>query len=67
MFRSNTTPCQDAKETLDTHFELNDTLYARARIEPLESVNLWLGVSVFFCSYSCSHSYAGKCHVVLSH
>lgn len=34
----------EAKEVLETHFELNDTLYARARIDPLDSVNLWLGV-----------------------
>jgi hypothetical protein len=32
-----------------THFELNDTLYAKAKIEPVESVNLWLGVSRARC------------------
>jgi hypothetical protein len=39
---------QDASETLETHFELNDTLYSKAIIKPVDSVNLWLGVSVVY-------------------
>lgn len=33
---------------IDTHFELNDTLYARASISPAdtEEVYLWLGANV---------------------
>lgn len=35
----------DDTPTLETEFELNDTLYARAKIEPSGTVYLWLGVS----------------------
>lgn len=35
----------DDTPTMETEFELNDTLYARAKIEPSGSVYLWLGVS----------------------
>ncbi|MCO5598672.1 hypothetical protein L7F22_052769 [Adiantum nelumboides] len=37
---------KEAEEELETHFELNDTLYAKATIPPVESVNLWLGANV---------------------
>lgn len=30
---------------METTFELNDTLYARANIPPTEEVYIWLGVS----------------------
>ena len=43
--RLSLTSYQDAAETLETHFELNDTLYAKATIKPVDTVNLWLGVS----------------------
>lgn len=36
---------QDNQEPLYTDFELNDTLYAKAKIEATGSVYLWLGVS----------------------
>lgn len=36
---------QEDEEHLDTHFELNDTLYAKAKIPPADVVHLWLGVS----------------------
>ena len=36
---------KDNQEPLYTDFELNDTLYAKAKIEPSDSVYLWLGVS----------------------
>lgn len=38
----------DATSNLDTSFELNDTLYARASISPAdtEEVYLWLGANV---------------------
>jgi hypothetical protein len=42
---------QDASETMETHFELNDTLYSKATIKPVQSVNLWLGVSNLFAVY----------------
>ena len=34
----------DAKE-IETLYELNDTLYATAKVEPTGKVCLWLGVS----------------------
>lgn len=37
---------KEADESFKTHFELHDTLYAKAEIQPVEEVNLWLGVSV---------------------
>ncbi|UZJ54185.1 hypothetical protein CBS101457_003505 [Exobasidium rhododendri] len=37
---------RDSSETMETHFELNDTLYAKAHIRPVDSVNLWLGANV---------------------
>ena len=39
---------------METTFELNDTLYARAHLEPTEKVHLWLGVRTF-----CSRGYKG--------
>ncbi|EON65174.1 hypothetical protein W97_04411 [Coniosporium apollinis CBS 100218] len=33
-------------EPIETTFELNDTLYAKARIPPTEEVYLWLGANV---------------------
>lgn len=39
---------EEGKGGIETHFELNDTLYARARIAPkdTEEVYLWLGANV---------------------
>ncbi|CAO1625094.1 unnamed protein product [Sympodiomycopsis kandeliae] len=31
---------------LDTYFELHDTMYAKAQIQPVKEVNLWLGANV---------------------
>jgi hypothetical protein len=39
---------QDDEETLETHFELTDTLFAKAAIEPVQEVYLWLGVRFSF-------------------
>ncbi|KAH9821242.1 Prefoldin subunit-domain-containing protein [Melampsora americana] len=36
---------KDAEEVLETHFELADTLYTSAVIEPVEEVYLWLGAN----------------------
>lgn len=36
--------CQPDAAPLETNFELNDTLYAKANIENVEEVYLWLGV-----------------------
>lgn len=36
---------QDDAEPLETSFELNDTLFAKANIEKVNEVYLWLGVS----------------------
>ena len=35
---------RDAAEPMETTFELNDTLYARAEVPPTDEVYLWLGV-----------------------
>lgn len=37
---------KEEEKTLETHFELHDTLFAKAVVEPVEEVNLWLGVSI---------------------
>lgn len=38
---------QDESDPIETTFELNDTLYAKAEIPPTDEVYLWLGVRVF--------------------
>ena len=35
---------QDETEPIETTFELNDTLHAKARIPPTDEVFIWLGV-----------------------
>jgi hypothetical protein len=37
-------PTQPDAEPIETTFELNDTLYAKAEVPPTEEVYLWLGV-----------------------
>jgi len=37
---------EDSGEPFETHFELNDTLYAQASIQPGKEVYLWLGANV---------------------
>lgn len=37
---------KDEPESIETTFELNDTLYAKARLDPVDTVHLWLGVSI---------------------
>jgi hypothetical protein len=37
-------PLQDETDPIETTFELNDTLYAKANIPPTEEVYIWLGV-----------------------
>ena len=37
---------QPGSESLETTFELNDTLYAKAVIPPTDEVYLWLGANV---------------------
>ncbi len=36
---------KDDPESIQTTFELNDTLYAKAQLDPVDTVHLWLGVS----------------------
>ena len=36
---------KDDPESMQTTFELNDTLYAKAQLDPVDTVHLWLGVS----------------------
>jgi len=36
---------KEANETLETHFELADTVYTSAVVEPVEEVYLWLGAN----------------------
>ncbi|PHH64456.1 hypothetical protein CDD81_4531 [Ophiocordyceps australis] len=42
---------KDATEPIETTFELNETLYARAKIPPTDEVYIWLGANVML-SYS---------------
>lgn len=35
---------QDESDPIETTFELNETLYAKANIPPTEEVYIWLGV-----------------------
>jgi hypothetical protein len=35
---------QSESDPIETTFELNDTLYAKAEIPPTDEVYLWLGV-----------------------
>ncbi|KAF4775123.1 prefoldin subunit [Colletotrichum scovillei] len=37
---------QDDDEPIETTFELNDTLYSKAKIPPTEEVYIWLGANV---------------------
>lgn len=37
---------QSKYTAFDTRYELNDTVFAKARVEPVESVWLWLGANV---------------------
>ncbi|PTB44401.1 hypothetical protein M441DRAFT_55449 [Trichoderma asperellum CBS 433.97] len=37
---------KDAADPIETTFELNDTLYAKANIPPTEEVYIWLGANV---------------------
>lgn len=36
---------QEESEPIETTFELNDTLFAKADVPPTEEVYIWLGVS----------------------
>lgn len=38
---------QPESEPLETTFELNDTLFAKAMVPPTEEVYLWLGVGIY--------------------
>lgn len=35
---------QDEEDPIETTFELNDTLYSKAKIPPTDEVYIWLGV-----------------------
>ncbi|WFD42000.1 hypothetical protein MPSI1_000637 [Malassezia psittaci] len=37
---------QEDPEPVETTFELTDTLFARAKLEPIDRVHLWLGANV---------------------
>ena len=37
---------QAESDPIETTFELNDTLYAKAEVPPTEEVYLWLGVGL---------------------
>ncbi|PWY98367.1 hypothetical protein BCV70DRAFT_202145 [Testicularia cyperi] len=36
----------DTDDPIETTFELNDTLYAKAKVDPVDKVHLWLGANV---------------------
>ncbi|KAK0379483.1 prefoldin subunit [Colletotrichum melonis] len=42
---------QDDDEPIETTFELNDTLYSKAKIPPTEEVYIWLGQANVMLSY----------------
>lgn len=62
---------QDETDPIETTFELNDTLYARANIPPTEEVYIWLGVRrrVLERTKSCQadRRAIGQRHVVVPH
>ena len=37
---------QDASDPIETTFELNETLYAKAEVPPTDEVYIWLGANV---------------------
>ncbi|GAC72991.1 molecular chaperone Prefoldin, subunit 3 [Moesziomyces antarcticus T-34] len=37
---------KDDPDSIQTTFELNDTLYAKAQLDPVDTVHLWLGANV---------------------
>ncbi|CAN6600746.1 prefoldin subunit 3 [Trichomonascus vanleenenianus] len=37
---------KDSDEKIETNYELNDTLYAKAAVAPTDRVHLWLGANV---------------------
>ncbi|CAH7686706.1 Prefoldin subunit-domain-containing protein [Phakopsora pachyrhizi] len=47
---------KEENESLETHYELADTVYTRAIIEPVDEVYLWLGASTMI-AYSLSEAY----------
>jgi prefoldin subunit len=58
---------QDDPEPVETTFELNDTLYAKANIPPTEEVYIWLGVRSLpmLVKERLSDSVTGQRHAVL--
>lgn len=56
-------------EPIETTFELNDTLYAKAEIPPSEEVYLWLGVSISgpFAPLLVTYKHPGKRHARIPH
>lgn len=50
---------QEDPEPVETTFELTDTLFARAKLEPIDRVHLWLGVSRL--------TDVGKCYAISRH
>lgn len=46
----------DEEKEIETMYELNDTLYATAKIKPTGKVCLWLGVRYLFLSHTYSLS-----------
>jgi hypothetical protein len=51
---ANTTHCvQPDSDPIETTFELNDTLFAKALVPPTEEVYLWLGVRLEFMKPAC--------------
>lgn len=47
MIQATLTIPKDESDPIETTFELNDTLYAKAEVPPTDEVYLWLGVR--FC------------------
>ena len=41
---------------MDTHFSLSDLVYASAKVEPVDHVCLWLGVSKKGPAFMCANA-----------
>lgn len=60
---------QGETEVIETTFELNDTLYARANVKPTEEVFIWLGVrhQTSLPSFICFTNLANQANIMLSY
>lgn len=67
--RKLTRALQDESEPIESTFELNDTLYARANIPATEEVYIWLGVrtATGVSPRNSMLTVAGQCYAFIPH